>query len=179
MSSIARLSGEEAYFHHPLLFFYEILILIPLNFCQIFFWKKTGVCVCACVCMYLLMCMKVKVKVTQLCPTLCDPMDCSFPGSSVHGDSPGKNTGMGSCSFLHRVFSTQGVKPGSPSLQVDPSCLSHQGSLCVCANIFECICVSCVWMFVSACVFVSGCICSICTHGMHVCFCVTEWGLKS
>ena len=28
---------------------------------------------------------KVKVLVTQLCPTLCDPMDCSSPGSSVHG----------------------------------------------------------------------------------------------
>ena len=26
-----------------------------------------------------------KVKVTQSCPTLCDPMDCSLPGSSVHG----------------------------------------------------------------------------------------------
>ena len=26
----------------------------------------------------------VKVKVTQSCPTLCDPMDCSLPGSSVH-----------------------------------------------------------------------------------------------
>ena len=25
-----------------------------------------------------------KVEVTQLCPTLCDPMDCSLPGSSVH-----------------------------------------------------------------------------------------------
>ena len=28
---------------------------------------------------------KVKVLVTQSCPTLCDPMDCSTPGSSVHG----------------------------------------------------------------------------------------------
>ena len=28
---------------------------------------------------------KVKVKVAQLCPTLCDPIDCSLPGSSVHG----------------------------------------------------------------------------------------------
>ena len=27
----------------------------------------------------------VKVKVTQLCLTLCDPVDCSLPGSSVHG----------------------------------------------------------------------------------------------
>ena len=26
-----------------------------------------------------------KVKVTQSCPTLCSPMDCSLPGSSVHG----------------------------------------------------------------------------------------------
>ena len=28
------------------------------------------------------------------CPTLCDPMDCSLPGFSVHGDPPGKNTGV-------------------------------------------------------------------------------------
>ena len=27
---------------------------------------------------------KPKVKITQLCPTLCDPMDCSLPGSFVH-----------------------------------------------------------------------------------------------
>ena len=33
------------------------------------------------------------MKVTQSCPTLCDPMDQSPPGSSVHGDAPGKNTG--------------------------------------------------------------------------------------
>ena len=31
--------------------------------------------------------------VAQSCPTLCDPMDFP-PGSSVHGDSPGKNTGV-------------------------------------------------------------------------------------
>ena len=38
--------------------------------------------------------------VTQSCLTLCNPMDCSLPGSSVHGDSPGKNTGVGSLSLL-------------------------------------------------------------------------------
>ena len=37
---------------------------------------------------------KVKVKLVQSCPTLCNPMNCSLPGSSVHGDSPGKNTGV-------------------------------------------------------------------------------------
>ena len=38
-------------------------------------------------CHFLLQCMKVKSEsdVTQSCPTLSDPMDCSPPGSSVHG----------------------------------------------------------------------------------------------
>ena len=37
-------------------------------------------------CHFLLQCMKVKngSEVTQSCPTLSDPMDCSLPGSSVH-----------------------------------------------------------------------------------------------
>ena len=47
-------------------------------------------------------------SVTQLCPTLCIPMDCSPPGSSVHGDSPGKNTGVGCHFLLQGSFSTQG-----------------------------------------------------------------------
>ena len=38
-------------------------------------------------CHFLLQCMKVKSEseVTQSCPTLSDPIDCSLPGSSVHG----------------------------------------------------------------------------------------------
>ena len=32
--------------------------------------------------------------VSQSGPTFCDPMDCSLPGSSDHGDSPGKKTGV-------------------------------------------------------------------------------------
>ena len=38
-------------------------------------------------CHFLLQCMKVKSEseVAQSCPTLSDPMDCSLPGSSVHG----------------------------------------------------------------------------------------------
>ena len=43
----------------------------------------------------------------QLCPTVCDPVDCSPPGSSVHGDSPGKSTGVGSLSLLQGNFPTQ------------------------------------------------------------------------
>ena len=48
-------------------------------------------------------------EVAQLCPTLCDPMDCSLLGSSVHGDSPGKNTGVGCCALLQGIFLTQGL----------------------------------------------------------------------
>ena len=44
--------------------------------------KNTGVG-----CHFLLQCMKVKSEseLTQSCPTLSDPMDCSLPGSSIHG----------------------------------------------------------------------------------------------
>ena len=44
--------------------------------------KNTGVG-----CHFLLQCMKVKseTEVAQSCLTLCDPVDCSLPGSSVHG----------------------------------------------------------------------------------------------
>ena len=68
------------------------------------------------------------VLVTQLCPTLCDPMDCSSPGSSVYGDSPGKNS---ECVAIH--FSRVSSQPRD---QIPVSyiagrffyCLSHQGS---------------------------------------------------
>ena len=44
--------------------------------------------------------------VAQSCPTLWNPMDCSPPGSSVHGDSPGKNTGAGCHALLQGIFPT-------------------------------------------------------------------------
>ena len=40
--------------------------------------------------------------------TLCNPVDCSLPGSSVHRDSPGKNTGVGCHALLQGIFQTQG-----------------------------------------------------------------------
>ena len=42
-------------------------------------------------------------------PTLCDPMGCSPPGSSVLGIFPGKNTGECSHSLLQGIFLTQGL----------------------------------------------------------------------
>ena len=51
---------------------------------------------------------------TQSCSTLCDPVDCSPPCASVHGDSLGKNTGVGSLSLLQGIFLTRGSDPGLP-----------------------------------------------------------------
>ena len=60
-------------------------------------------------------------KSFQSCPTPCNLMDYSPPGSSGHGDSPGKNIGMGSHASLQGIFSTQGSNPQSvtsPTLSV-------------------------------------------------------------
>ena len=43
--------------------------------------------------------------------TLCDPLDCSPPGSSVHRIFPGKGTEVGCHALLHGVFSTPGSNP--------------------------------------------------------------------
>ena len=43
----------------------------------------------------------------QLCLALYNPVDCSPPGSSVRGDSPGKNTGVGCYALLQGVFPMQ------------------------------------------------------------------------
>ena len=62
------------------------------------------VCVCVCVCVCML--------VAHSCPTLCNPMDCSLPGSSVHGISQGKNSGVGCHALLQGIFLTQGLNLG-------------------------------------------------------------------
>ena len=54
------------------------------------------------------------MKITLSCLTLCDPMDCSLPGSSVHGNSPGQNTGVGCHALLQGIFPTQGSNLGLP-----------------------------------------------------------------
>ena len=58
--------------------------------------KNTGVD-----CHFLLQCMKVKSEseVTQSCPTLSDPMDCSPPGSSIHGTLQARVLEWGAIAF--------------------------------------------------------------------------------
>ena len=57
-------------------------------------------CQCAC----------THARSLQLCPTLCDHMDCG-PAGSLIWDSPGKNTGVGCHVLLQGIFPTQGSNP--------------------------------------------------------------------
>ena len=57
------------------------------------------------------------------CSVMSDP-----PGSVVHGDSPGKNTGVGCCALLQGIFPTQGLNPDIPHCRQILYCLNHEGS---------------------------------------------------
>ena len=54
---------------------------------------------------------RVLCLVTRSCPALCDLMDCSLPGFSFHGDSPGKNTIVGCHFLLLRIFPPRDQTP--------------------------------------------------------------------
>ena len=60
----------------------------------------------------------LEVLVTQLCLTLCNPMDCSPPGSSVHGISQARTLEW-VVIFFSRASSDPGIGTRSPALQVD------------------------------------------------------------
>ena len=49
---------------------------------------------------------------SQQCLIFFNPMDCSLPGSPVHGDFPGKNTGVGCHALLQGLFPTRGLNQG-------------------------------------------------------------------
>ena len=66
--------------------------------------------------------------VAQSCLTLCDPMDYNLPGSSVHVDSTGKNTGVDCHALLQGIFPTQGMNPGLSHCRQILYHLSHQRS---------------------------------------------------
>ena len=55
----------------------------------------------------------MQAKLLQSCLTLCDPMDYSPPSSFVHGDSPGKNTGVGCHALLQQDLPDPGIEPFS------------------------------------------------------------------
>ena len=68
-----------------------------------------------------LCCLLLLSEVTQLCPTPCDPMDCSSSGSSLHGDSPDKNTGVCCHALLQGNLPNPGINRLNPGLPHLPS----------------------------------------------------------
>ena len=87
--------------------------------------KNTGVR-----CHFLLQCMKVKSEseVTESCPTLSDPMDCSTPGSSVHEILQARTLEWVAISFSRGSSQPQGSNLRLLHWQADSLPLSHQGS---------------------------------------------------
>ena len=69
---------------------------------------------------------KGRVSVAQSCPTLCNPMNCSPPGSSVHGISQARNTGVGCHPLLQGIFPTRGSNPVLLHCRQILNRLSHQ-----------------------------------------------------
>ena len=68
-------------------------------------------------------------EAAQSCPTPCDPMAFSPPGSSLSGIFPGKNTGVVCHFLLQGIFPTQGSNPGLPHSRQTLYPLSRQGIL--------------------------------------------------
>ena len=66
----------------------------------------------------------MKVKVKSLCPTLCDPMDCSLPGSSIHGIFQARIL-----EWVVISFSTQRLNPALLHCRKMLYCLTNQGSV--------------------------------------------------
>ena len=62
--------------------------------------------------------MKVRVLFPQSCPTLCNPMYCTWPGSSVHGVLQARMLEWVAIPFSGDLPNPE-VEPGSPELQAD------------------------------------------------------------
>ena len=106
--------------------------------------KNTGVG-----CHFLLQCMKVKSEseVAQSCPTLCDPMDCSLPGSSIHGI------------FQARVLEWAAIAFSAEELVAykywNNFVIISQLCVCICVCIFVCTC--CLTIYISWCSVAQSC----------------------
>ena len=71
---------------------------------------------------------KVKVLIAQSCLTLCDPLDCRLPGSSVHAILQARILEWVAIPFSRGIFLTKGSNPGLLHCKQSPHCLSLQRS---------------------------------------------------
>ena len=70
-------------------------------------------------------------EVAQFCPTLCNPVDSSLPGSAVHRIFQARILEWAAISFSRGIFPTQGLNPGLLHCRQTLYRLSHQGSIFV------------------------------------------------
>ena len=68
------------------------------------------------------------ILVMQLCLTLCDLMDCSVPGSSIHGILQARILRVGCHSLLQGIFPTQESNPGLAHCRQILYCINHWGN---------------------------------------------------
>ena len=80
------------------------------------------------------------MKVAQLCPTLCDPMDCSLPGASVHGILQERILELVGLPFPSPGhLPDPGFEPQSPALQADSlQSETPEKPVCVCVCMRAC-----------------------------------------
>ena len=109
------LEDFSAFWHKVSQADFVLSLTSPLN--QPFFSRR----------LQLLLVENVLCLVTQLRLTLRDPMHCSPAGSSIHGDSPGKNTRVGCRALLQGIFPIEGSNPGLLHCRQILYHLSHRG----------------------------------------------------
>ena len=83
--------------------------------CKLLAWCHPPNCVCVC-------------RSLQSCPALCNPMDCSLPGFSVHGILQARILERVFIPSSRGVFPTQGSNPSFPHCRQILYYLSHRGS---------------------------------------------------
>ena len=85
-----------------------------------------------------------KMLVTQSCPKLCNSMDCSPPGYSVHGILQARILEWVAISFS-RDLPNLGIRPGSPAFQADSLLSEPPGNIPVGKGVFYCLKVIIYW----------------------------------
>ena len=82
----------------------------------------------SCVWMGAVLCAVLSPVLCSVAPDSWRPMDCSPSGSSVHGDSPGENTGVGYHALLQGIFPTQ-VRSLGWEDPLEKEMATHSGTL--------------------------------------------------
>ena len=117
ISFTCQILSWRLYFYCPVIYL-SLVCLCLSNSVSTFLWYV--LCLVGLLCMY--------AKSLQSCPTLCDPVDCSLPGSSVHGILQPRIHEYVAISFpviLLYILSPQPeVKPGFDSLWLVGICFS-------------------------------------------------------